>query len=160
MAKPRKPFNPWPFLPPHDGLPGPRPADEPARAAITAAIGAAALLLLLRLLHGPLAQETAQLLALAGLKGSFMIAAALLALMLGAALVSPMPLPEPLRAAGLLAFDRGLHLALVLTAAGVVGVVVLHGAVTRVAFTFSIIALALMASHRARLHLSTQRAAR
>jgi hypothetical protein len=160
MAKSRPPLNPWPLLPRADGMPGPRPADEPARAAITAGVGVAALLLLLRHMYDPLAQEVARLLAMIGFKGGLAIAASLLALMFGAALVSPMRLPRPLRAAGLLAFDRGLHLALVLTAAGVVGVLVLHGVVTRVASIFSIVALALMAAHRARLHFVPPEAAR
>lgn len=160
MANPRLALNPWPLLPPRDGLPGPRPADEPARAAITAAVGVAGLLLVLRQLHEPLAREVAMLLALVGFKGSLAIVAGLIALMLGAALVSPLPLPQPLRAAGLLAFDRGLHLALVLTAAGMVGVLVVHGSVTRIAVTFSVIALALIAGHRARLRLGPEGIAR
>ena len=47
-----------------------------------------------------------------------------------------------------------LHLALVLTATGVVGVVVLHGGVTRIAVGYSVIALGLIAGHRARLRLA------
>lgn len=154
MARPRPPFDAWPLLPPRAGPAGARPADEPARAAVTAAVGVAALLLVLRRLHDPLAAEMALLVAHLGLKGSLAVIAALLALMLGAALVSPLPLPAPLRAAGLLAFDHGLHLALVLTATGMVGVVVLHGGVTRIAVAYSVVALGLMAGHRARLHLA------
>ena len=154
-------FDPWPFLPrgPADGAR--RPEGDHADAAVTTAVGLAAILLLLRHLlpDGALATEFAALTANIGLKGGFAVTVALIALLFSAALVSPLPLPPGLRQAALGAFDRGLHLALVLTVGGILSVIVLHGEISRIALTFTLLALALMAGYRVRFHLAQRSAA-
>lgn len=161
MARKRVPFDAWPLLP--RALPAgqSRPEDEPARAAATAALALAALFLVLRNLPpvAPLAQEVAFLVGLIGCKASFAIAVAIAALVFGVAVAAPAGLPSALCRAGLAVFDHLVHLALVLTVSGVLGVIVFHGRVSGVALWFAFQALLLLACHRARLWLADRRAA-
>ncbi|MBR0672046.1 hypothetical protein [Neoroseomonas soli] len=156
MASPKPAFETWPLLPrPVEGRP--RPADEPVRAAVTACIGLAALLLVLRLaLPGSgLGPEFAKLVALGGCLLGFAITLALLALLAGVAVATPMvALPAWMRQVALGAFDRAIHLAFVLTVAGVLATVVLHGRVPPAAIWFTGQAALLWACHRTRLWLA------
>lgn len=156
MARPNPAFDPWPLLPrPAGGQP--RPEDDPARAAIAACAGLAALLLPLRvaLPESGLGPELARLVALVGCNGGFALTVALMAMLVGVAVAAPvLTLPEPLRQAALRAFDHLVHLAFVLSAAGVFGVVVLHGKVPPVAVWFTGQAMLLWACHRTRLWLA------
>jgi hypothetical protein len=156
-AMTRPPLDAWPLLPRPAAAGITRPEDEPAEAAISALGGLAALLLLLRwLLPGTgLAQEVAGLVALWASLAGFALTIAILALLVGTAVVTPiLPLPEPIKEAGLAAFDHALHLALVLTAAGVLGIIVLNGQVPPITIWFSLQAILLWACHRTRLWLA------
>ncbi len=160
MARPTAQFDAWPLLP--RSTEGQRPADEPAQAAIAAVAGLAALFLLLRWAPagGALAVEVAQLVALWGCLGGLALVLVLMALLVGAAVVMPMmPVSGGLKDAALSVFDHAVHLALVLTAAGVLGMVVLHGTIPGPAAWFAAQALLLWGCHRTRLWLAGQSAA-
>lgn len=151
MAQQRPWIDTWPLLPRRLPDGATRAPDEPARAAVTAAVAIAAVLLLLRTLPDPaLAREFAVLVANVGFKGSFAITVALMVMLFSGALVSPMPLHPVLRRTALTAFDHGVHLGLVLTVAGLLAVIVLHGGVSRLAVGFTCQALMLMGCYRAR----------
>lgn len=157
MVTPRPRLEAWPLLPRPIADAGLRPEDEPAEAVITALAGIAALLLLLRwgLPGSGLAREVTLLVALWGGLGSFLLTAVIMALLVGAAVATPLlPLHGPVRAAGLAAFDHAVHLAFVLTAAGLLGTIVLHGRVPGIAVWFAAQAIALWGFHRTRLWLS------
>ena len=151
MAQQRPALDTWPLLPRRLSEGATRAPDEPARAAVTAAIGIAAVLLVLRALPDPaLAREFAGLVANIGFKGSFAVTASLMVMLFSGALISPMPLPPELRRTALAAFDHGVHLGLVLTVAGLLAVIVLHGGVSRLTATFTLQAMMLMGCYRAR----------
>ena len=161
MARKNASFDAWPLLPRGTQAGRSRPEDEPARAAATIAVMLAALFLPLRNLPhtAPLADEMALLIALIGCKASFAVTVVTLALVFGAAMAAPIGFPSSLRTAALGLFDHLVHLALVLTVSGVLGVVVLHGQVSEVALWFTFQALLLVACHRARLWLTDRSAA-
>jgi hypothetical protein len=162
MARPIATFDAWPLLPrPRDGA-GERPADEPAQAAFAAAAGLAALFLLLRwaLPGSGLPHEVAKLVTLWGCLGGLGLVTVLMALLVGAAVVAPiMPLSGIVKDAALSVFDHAVHLALVLTAAGVLGMIVLHGTIPGPATWFAGQALLLWGCHRTRLWLAGRSAA-
>ena len=156
MARPRPPFDTWPLLPrpAHGRLP---PVDEPVRAAVTACAGLLPLFLVLHLtLPGSgLGPEMAKLVALAGCCGAFGLSVMLMAMLVGAAAVTPMvATPSWVRDAALRTFDQVVHLAFVLSVAGVLGIIVLHGRVPPVAIWFTAQAALLWACHRTRLWLA------
>lgn len=159
MAPP--PLDPWPLLPRPMQEGHTRPEDEPARAAVTTAIGLAFILFVLRNAWPDprLATEFTLLVAMVGCKLSFAITASLLIMLVGGALVSPLPMHPLLRRIALAAFDGGVHLALVLSVAGVLGVIVLHRGVTLIAFAFTLQCLLLVACYRTRLWLGRGSAA-
>ena len=161
MAPPRPRIEAWPLLPrAADGRP--RRDDEPAEAVITTLGGVAALLLLLRwgLPGGGFALEVTKLVALWGGLGSFALTTAIMALLVGAAAVAPvLAVPDAIKEAGLATFDHAVHLAFVLTAAGLFGTVVLHGRVPGIAVWFAGQGLVLWGCHRMRLWLTRHSAA-
>lgn len=160
MARPTARFDAWPLLP--RSRQDRRPADEPAHAALTAAVGLAALFLLMRWAPGggALAAEVAQLVALWGCLGGLALVLVLTALLVGAAVAMPMmPMPGGVKDASLAVFDHAVHLALVLTTTGVLGIVVLHGTVPGPAAWFAAQALLLWGCHRTRLWLAGHSAA-
>jgi hypothetical protein len=148
----------WPLLPRPVAAGADRPEDEPARAAITAAVALAALFLVLRqALPGTgLAPEVAKLVALVGCTGSLTVMVGLFALLFGVALATPLGIPRSLRGLALSAFDNLLHLALVLAVSGTLGLLVLQGGVTRIGCLYALLALVLMGCHRTRLWLTRQ----
>ena len=155
MAHPPARFDAWPLLP--RSTKGQRPADEPAHAALTAAVGLAALFLLLRWVPGggALAAEVAQLVAFWGCLGGLALLLVLMALLVGAAIAMPMmPMPGGVKNAALAVFDHAVHLALVLSTTGVLAVVVLHGSIPGLAIWFAAQALVLWGCHRMRLWLA------
>lgn len=153
----------WPLLPRPRDAAGERPVDEPAQAAFVAVAGLAAVFLLLRWVlpgGGLIGPELARLVTLWGCLGGLALASVLVALLTGAAVAAPMlPIQGPMKHAALAIFDHGVHLALVLTTAGVLGMIVLHGAVTGPATWFAAQALLLLGCHRARLWLAGRSAA-
>lgn len=156
MARPRPPFDTWPLLPrpAHGRTP---PADEPLRAAATACAGLLPLFLVLHLAvpDTGLGPEMARLVALTGSCGGFGLSITLLALLVGAAAVAPMvATPAWMRDAALGVFDHVVHLAFVLSVAGVLGIIVLHGRVPPIAIWFIAQAALLWACHRTRLWLA------
>ncbi len=157
MARPRAPFNPWPLLPSKTG----RQSGGPAWAAFTATASLSALFLLLRLALPDLAQEVGRLVAVIGCLGGLSVALVLFVLLLGAAIATPMaPIAGPLKAIGLALIDQGLHLALVLTSSGVLGILVLHqGRLPALGFWFIALGALLWGCHRARLWLAGRSAA-
>ena len=160
MAHPPARFDAWPLLP--RSRQDRRPADEPAHAALTAAVGLAALFLLLRWAPGggALAAEVAQLVAFWGCLGGLALLLVLMALLVGAAIATPMmPMPGGVKDAALAVFDHAVHLALVLTTTGVLALVVLHGRIPGPAAWFAAQALLLWGCHRTRLWLAGQLAA-
>ncbi len=151
MADKRPTIDTWPLLPRRLAEGATRAPDEPARAAVTAAVALAAVLLVLRALPDPaLAREFATLVANIGFKGSFAVTVALMVMLFSGALISPMPLHPELRRTALAAFDHGVHLGLVLTVTGLLAVIVLHGGVSRLAVGFTFQAVMLMGCYRAR----------
>lgn len=145
MVRSRRNLDAWPLLP-RAREDDARPADEPARAAVAAMIGLAALFLLLRwgLPGSGLAGEVARLVALWGCLGGLALVLVVGALLVGAAVVTPfMPIVGPVRDAALDVLDHALHLAFVLTACGLLGILVLHGKVPGPAMWFAAQALAL-----------------
>lgn len=153
----------WPLLPRPFASTAERPADEPAQAAFIAVAGLAAVFLLLRWalpggdLIGP---ELARLVTLGGCLGGLALMTVLVALLSGVAVVAPMlPIPEPMKHVALAVFDHAVHLALVLTAAGVLGMIVLHGSIPGPATWFAAQALLLWGCHRTRLWLTGRPAA-
>jgi hypothetical protein len=152
----------WPLLPRPAATTADRPEDDPARAALTTMVGLAALFLVLRnaLPESGLAAEMAMLVALAGCKVSFALTIAIMALLVGAAIATPMMrLPSVIREYALNALDHAVHLALVLSVAGVLGIIVLHEGVTRPAVWFTGQAMLLWGCHRTRLWLCAGRTA-
>ena len=152
----------WPLLPRQSNGSGERPVDEPAQAALTAVAGLAGLFLLLRwaLPGSGLPDEVAKLVTLWGCLGGLALVMVLMALTVGAAVVAPMmPLSGIVKHVALLVFDHAVHLALVLTAAGVLGMIVLHGAVPGAAIWFAGQTLLLLGCHRTRLWLAGRSAA-
>lgn len=152
----------WPLLPRPAASTADRPEDDPARAALATLVGLAAVFLVLRIaLPGSgLAAEMAMLVALLGCKASFALTIAIMALLVGAAIATPMmPLPSILREHALNALDHAVHLALVLSVAGVLGVIVLHERVTPPAIWFTAQAMLLLGGHRTRLWLCRRRTA-
>ena len=160
MAPPRPRIEAWPLLP-RTANGGPRRDDEPAEAVITTLAGVAALLLLLRWsVPGAFAREVTALIALWGGLGSFALVTAIMALLVGAAAVAPvLAVPDAIKEAGLATFDHAVHLAFVLTAAGLLGTIVLHGRVPGIAVWFAGQGLALWGCHRMRLWLARRSAA-
>ena len=148
----------WPLLPRPCDATATRPVDEPAQAVFAATAGLAATFLLLRwvLPGGELvAPEFARLTAVSGCLGGLSLVLMLLALLVGAAVATPMmPVPEPVKVAALAAFDHAVHLALVLTAAGVLGMIVLHGTIPGPAIWFAAQVLLLWGCHRTRVWLA------
>jgi hypothetical protein len=145
MARPRRTLDAWPLLPRASDLES-RPADEPARAAVAALIGLSALFLILRwgLPGSGLANEVARLVALWGCLGGLALVMVVGALLVGAAVVTPvMPIVGLARDAALSVLNHALHLAFVLTACGVLGILVLHGRIPGPAMWFATQALAL-----------------
>lgn len=150
MAQPRRCLDTWPLLPRGQDA-GPRPVDEPARAAVAAMIGLAALFLALRwgLPGSGLAEEVARLVALGGCLGGLALVMVVGALLIGAAVVTPvLPIVGPAREAAIAVLDHALHLAFVLTACGILGILVLHGKIPGPAMWFATQALALWAGLR------------
>lgn len=162
MARPTARFDAWPLLPRPSAEPDGQPVDEPAQAAFAAMAGLSALFLLLRwALPGvPLAAEVAQLVALWGCLGGLALVMVLMALLVGVAVVMPMmPMSGMMKDVALAVFDHAVHLALVLTAAGVLGMIVLHGSVPAPAAWFAGQALLLWGCHRTRVWLAGRSAA-
>ncbi|WP_137125301.1 hypothetical protein [Roseomonas sp. HF4] len=161
MPLPRPDIDFWPLLPRPVAEGDTRPEDEPARAAVTAAVGLAALFLVLR--HAfdgsGLAREFALLVALVGCKGSLAIILGVFALTFGAALATPLGIPPMLRRLALGAFDHLLHLALVLSVAGSLGLLVLSGGVNGLSVLYAAFSLLLIACHRTRIWLTRHSAA-
>lgn len=145
MVRPRQSLDAWPLFP-RGGEDHARPVDEPARAAVAALVGLAALFLLLRwgLPGSGLAGEVARLVALWGCLGGFALVMVVGALLVGVAVVTPvMPIVGPARDAAFSVLDHALHLAFVLTACGLLGILVLHGTIPGAAMWFATQALVL-----------------
>lgn len=163
MPRPTATLDAWPLLPRPCDPAQQRPADEPAQAVFAAAAGLAGVFLLLRwVLPGGaiMAPELARLVTLWGCLGGLALVMVLMALLVGAAVAFPMmPVPGPMKDAALAAFDHAVHLALVLTAAGVLGMIILHGSVPGPAAWFAAQALVLWGCHRTRLWLAGRPAA-
>lgn len=162
MARPPAAFDTWPLLPRPRAAADDRPADEPAEAAFAAVAGLAALFLILRwaLPGSALSAEVAQLVTLGGCLGGMALVMVLMSLLVGAAIVTPMmPVSGVVKDVALAVFDHAVHLALVLTAAGVLGMIVLHGAVPGPGAWFAGQALLLWGCHRTRLWLAGRSAA-
>lgn len=162
MARLNARFNAWPLLPRECSGGGDRPVDEPAQAAFTAVAGLAALFLLLRwtLPGSALPQEVARLVTLWGCLGGLALVMMLMALLVGVAVATPMmPISGIVKDAALSVFDHSVHLALVLTAAGVLGMIVLHGTIPGPGIWFAGQALLLWGCHRTRLWLAGHSAA-
>jgi hypothetical protein len=162
MARPTARFDAWPLLPRRRDLLEQRPADEPAQAAFVAAAGLAALFLALRWVTpgDAMTSEVARLVTLWGCLGGLSLVMMLMSLLVGAAVVAPMmPMSGMAKEVALWVFDHAVHLALVLTAAGVLGMIVLHGMVPGPAAWFAGQALLLWGCHRTRLWLAGRSAA-
>lgn len=162
MARQTAHIDAWPLLPRQRAATEPRPADEPAQATFAAVAGLAALFLVLRwgLPGSAMAAEVAQLVTLAGCLGGLALVMVLMSLLVGAAVVAPMmPISGPAKEIALSVFDHTVHLALVLTAAGVLGMIVLHGTIPGPAAWFAAQALLLWGCHRTRLWLAGRSAA-
>jgi hypothetical protein len=163
MARPSRSLDAWPLLPRSTACwDRGRPVDEPARAAIDAMVGLAAALLLLRWLlpGGALAHEFAAQVALWGGLGGMAVTAGILALLAAMPLAMPlMGAMGPLKEAGLRALDAAVHLALVLSCAGMLGAIVLFGHVSVPALWFAGQAALLLLCHRTRIWLAGDRAA-
>lgn len=150
MAQPRRSLDTWPLLPRVQDAAS-RPVDEPARAAVAAMVGLAALFLALRwgLPGSGLAEEVARLVALGGCLGGLALVMVVGALLVGAAVVTPvLPIVGAAREAAIAVLDHALHLAFVLTACGLLGILVLHGKIPGPAVWFATQALALWAGLR------------
>jgi len=158
MPLPHRDVDAWPLLPRPVPAGAERPEDEPARAAITAAVGLAALFLVLRYAFpgSGLAEEVAALIALLACKGSLAIMLGLVALTFGAALATPLGFPPLLRRLALGAFDHVVHLALVLSVAGGLALLVLFNGVGRLGMLYAMLTLLLIACHRTRIWLTRQ----
>jgi hypothetical protein len=161
MAQPRPRFDAWPLLPRPLAEGAERAGDETLRAAATATAILAGIFLLLRhaLPDGGIALEFTALVAVVACKGSFAIASSLLIMMFAAALLGPLPLHRELRHTAMLAFDHGVHLALVLTACGILALLVLSGSVTRLSLMFAAQAIVLLGCSATRLWFTRRRAA-
>jgi len=153
----------WPLLPRRAAAwTGGRPVDEPARAAFDAMAGIAGALLALRWLlpDHTLAHAFAAQVALWGGLGGLAMTAAILALV--AAMTLAMPLMAgmgPLKDAALRAFDNAVHLALVLSCAGMLGALALYGHVSGPVLLFAFQAALLLVGHRVRIWLAGERTA-
>lgn len=160
MAQPRPRFDAWPLLPRPLTEGAERAGDEPLRAVVTATAVLAGVFLLLRqaLPDGAFALEFTAVIAMVACKGSFAIASSILIMMFAAALLGPLPLHRELRRTAMLAFDHGVHLALVLTACGILALVVLSGSVTRLALMFAAQAIVLLGCRAARLWFTRHQA--
>ncbi len=157
MPRPTATLDAWPLLPRRLAAGGARPADEPLHAAFVATAGLAALFLILRwaLPGSALPGQVAQFVALGGCLGGLALVILLLSLLVGAAIAAPMvPMWGAIKDAALVVFDHAVHLALVLTAAGVLGIIVLHGTITGPGLWFAAQALMLWGCHRTRLWLT------
>lgn len=162
MARASVSFDPWPLLPRQLARAENRPADEPARATFLAVAALAAVFLLLRwtVPDPALGQEVARLVTLWGCLGGLAVVTVLTMLLVGVAVATPIqPLRGPVKDLALAVFDHAVHLALVLTACGLLGMIVLHGTIPGPAAWFAGQALLLWGSHRARLHLAGHGAA-
>lgn len=162
MARTTPPFDAWPLLPRRRDDASERPADEPAQAAFAAAAGLAALFLLLRwaLPGNGMAHEVATLVTLGGCLGGLSLLMMLMALLVGMAVVTPMmPMSGVVKHVALGVFDHAVHFAFVLTASGVLGMIVLHGNIPGPATWFAGQALLLWGCHRTRLWLTGHSAA-
>ncbi|CAH0275583.1 hypothetical protein [Roseomonas sp. CECT 9278] len=153
----------WPLLPRSAaGWAEGRPVDEPARAAFDAMAGIAAALLALRWLlpQGALAHEFAAQVALWGGLGGMAVTAAILALVGAMPLAMPlMGMVGPLKDVALRAFDHAVHLALVMSCAGMVGALVLFGHVSVPVLLFAGQAALLVLCYRTRIWLAGERTA-
>jgi len=153
----------WPLLPRSAASWGEgRPVDEPARAAFDAMAGIAAALLALRWLlpEGALAHEFAAQVALWGGLGGMAVTAAILALVGAMPLAMPlMGMVGPLKDVALRAFDHAVHLAMVMSCAGMLGALVLFGQVSVPVLWFAGQAALLLLCYRTRIWLAGERAA-
>lgn len=160
---PRSPdrIDAWPLLPRSAASwDNARPVDEPARAAFDAMAGIAAALLALRWLlpEGALAHEFAAQVALWGGLGGMAVTAAILSLLGAVPLAMPvMGALGPLKDIALRAFDHAVHLALVMSCAGMLGALVLFGHVSVPVLWFTGQAALLLLCYRARIWLAGER---
>jgi hypothetical protein len=153
----------WPLLPRsaaawEEG----RPVDEPARAAFDAMAGVAATLLALRWLlpDVALANEFAGLVSFWGGLGGMAMTLAILVMLATMPLAMPLMGAMPgLKDAALGAFDHAVHLALVISCAGMLGALVLFGHVSAPVMVFAGHAAVLLLCYRARIWLAGQRTA-
>jgi hypothetical protein len=153
----------WPLLPRNAAAwEHGRPVDEPARAAFDAMAGVAATLLVLRWLvpGNGLAHEFASQVALWGGVGGMAITLAILVLLATMPLAMPLMGTMPgLKDAALRAFDHAVHLALVMSCAGMLGALVLFGHVSAPVMWFAGHAAVLLLCYRARIWLAGERTA-
>jgi hypothetical protein len=163
MPRTPRSIDAWPLLPRsaaswEDG----RPVDEPARAAFDAMAGVAAVLLVLRWLvpGSGLAHEFAAQVALWGGLGGMVVTSAILVLLAAMPLAMPlMGAMGPLKDVALRALDQTVHLALVLSCAGMLGAVVLFGHVSVPVLWFAGQAALLLLCYRTRIWLAGGRTA-
>ena len=153
----------WPLLPRSaEAWAGARPVDEPARAAFDAMAGIAAMLLALRWLlpESAFPHHVAAQVALWGGLGGMVVTAAILALVAAMPLAMPlMGAMGPVKDAALCALDHAVHLALVMSCAGMLGALVLFGHVSVPVLWFAGQAALLLLCYRARIWLAGQRTA-
>ncbi|MBR0651953.1 hypothetical protein GXW78_19970 [Roseomonas terrae] len=157
MAQPTARFDTWPLLPRRRNAAAERPAGEPLEAAAAALAGLAALFLVLRwaVPSSGMAVEVARQVALWGCLGGLALVVGLTALAFGVAIATPLiPTGGPFKMVALMVFDHIVHLAFVLTVAGLLGLIVLHGELGPIAAWFAGQALVLWGCHRARLWLA------
>ncbi len=163
MPRTTRSIDAWPLLPRSAASWGHgRPVDEPARAAFDAMAGVAAALLVLRwLLPGSgLAHEFAAQVALWGGLGGMAVTGAILSLLAAMPLAMPlMGAMGPLKDAALRALDHAVHLALVLSCAGMLAAIVLFGKVSVPVLWFAGQAALLLLCYRMRVWLAGERSA-
>lgn len=163
MARKPARIETWPLLPRSAaGWGHRRPVDEPVRAAFDAMAGIAAALMLLRWVmpDHQLAAAFAGQVALWGGMGGMALTAALLALLAAMPLIMPMmSAMGPMKQAALRVFDTAVHLALVLSCAGMLGALVLFGHVSAPVLWFTGQAALLLVCHRTRIWLAGERTA-
>jgi hypothetical protein len=153
----------WPLLPRSAAAwQNGRPVDEPARAAFDAMAGVAAVLLALRWLlpEGALAHEFAAVVSLWGGLGGMALTFTILVLLAAMPLVSPLMGALPgLKELALRVFDCMVHLALVLSCAGMLGALVRFGHVSPPVMWFAGHAAVLLLCYRTRIWLTGERSA-
>ncbi|WP_198373184.1 hypothetical protein [Roseomonas rosulenta] len=163
MPRTPRQIDAWPLLPRSAaGWGGAPPVDEPARAAFDAMAGIAAMMLALRwLLPDPaLGYHFAAQVALWGGLGGMVVTGAILALLAAMPLAMPlMGAMGPMKQAALRALDHAVHLALVMSCAGMLGALVLFGHVSVPVLWFAGQAALLLLCYRARIWLAGSRTA-